>query len=169
MAAICFFSGGRNQTQNKFFFKSLEWPLRSPRLAYCSRVMFCRQFLVTYCSRGMHGGQPYWMVLLLQRKRSSMFRNHLGLDFGMASCSIRWSSTIFGTTDVEDVLSMSRIETIRTRDPVTDRKMKSAKVNYLFTNRMASTFFSHCGVSFQWFQHQEWLCLRRKTISEMLY
>ena len=51
--------------------------------------------------------------------------------------------------DVEDVLSMSWIETIRTSDSVTDRITKSAKVNYLFTNRMVSTFLSHCEVSFR--------------------
>ena len=55
---------------------------------------------------------------------------------------------ILDTADIEDVLSMSFIETTRIRDPSTDRITKSSKANYLFTNQIVSTFLWHCEVAF---------------------
>ena len=135
------------------WFESCSWgAIAVTRIAFCFKS---NVFPIISCNL-LFERNTWWTVLLdspiareedivdVQKAFKPLFMVYFGNDFMLNTLKL----DDFGTTDVEDFLSMSWIETIRTRDPVTDRTIKSAKVNTLFS-RIASTFLWYCKVSFR--------------------
>ena len=130
-AATFFLLGVGTQSKKNatWIFESSSWgAIAVTRLAFCFKS---NVFPIISCNLLFE--RNTWLTVLLdstivrkedivdvQKAFEPLFMVYFGNDYMLNTLKL----DDFGTTDVEDFLSMSWIETIRTRDPVTDRKIK---------------------------------------------
>ena len=183
-AATFFLLGVGTQSKKNAtsIFESSSWgAIAVTRLAFCFKS---NVFPIISCNL-LFERNTWWTVLLdspivrkedivdVQKAFEPLFMVYFGNDYMLNTLKL----DDFGTTDVEDFLSMSWIKTIRTRDPVTDRKIKSTKVNYLLPielfqrfSRMRSFFSTDFNIKngSVWGARQSLRCCARTTTSSRM-